>query len=135
MSVIQISRSTLDDMLAHAESAAPKECCGLLIGSAARVERAVRARNLRESATRFLVDPAAHFAAIKAARAEGATVVGVYHSHPSSAPVPSDRDLAEAAYPEYLYVIVVPRGPDRSREARAFRLVEGQFRSVELMIV
>jgi len=134
MSVIQISRSALEEMLAHAESAAPNECCGLLIGSAARVEHAARARNLCESPTRFRVDPAAHFGAIKAARAEGATVVGVYHSHPSSAPVPSDRDLAEAAYPEYLYVIVVPGGPDRSREARAFRLVEGQFKPVELRI-
>lgn len=121
-------------MLAHAQVAAPNECCGLLIGTAERVDRAVRARNLRESPTRFLVDPADHFAAIKSARAQRTAVVGVYHSHPASAAIPSEKDLAEASYPEYLYVIVVPPGVDRSGEAKAYRLAEGQFKSVELRI-
>ena len=94
-------------MLAHARAEAPRECCGLLIGKGESVVRSMRARNLDESATRYLIDPEDHFAAIRAARAEGLDVIGAYHSHPSSAPLPSPTDIAEAnSGSDFLYVIV-----------------------------
>ena len=95
------------DMLAHAREEAPRECCGLLVGREDVVTRNVRARNLDRAATRYLVDPQDHFAAIRSARAEGADVIGAYHSHPATAPVPSPSDIAEAdSAPGFLYVIV-----------------------------
>lgn len=94
-------------MLAHAREEAPRECCGLLVGRGESVVRSVRARNLDATATRYLIDPEDHFAAIRAARVEGLEVVGAYHSHPSSAPVPSPADVAEANNgSDFLYVIV-----------------------------
>jgi len=94
-------------MLAHARHEAPRECCGLLIGTTESVMRSVRARNLENGSTRYLIDPADHFAAIRSARADGLDVVGAYHSHPSSAPVPSTTDIAEAnSGVDFLYVIV-----------------------------
>ena len=94
-------------MLEHARREAPRECCGLLIGTAESVVRSVRARNLEDGATRYSVDPADHFAAVRSARADGLEVVGAYHSHPSSAPVPSTTDIAEAnSGADFLYVIV-----------------------------
>jgi proteasome lid subunit RPN8/RPN11 len=111
-------------MLAHARAEAPRECCGLLIGQGESVVRSVRARNLDVKATRYLVDPEDHFAAIRAARAEGLEVIGAYHSHPSSAPVPSATDIAEASSgPDFLYVIVSLIGDD----VRAYRMELGTF--------
>jgi proteasome lid subunit RPN8/RPN11 len=111
-------------MLAHAREEAPRECCGLLVGKGGSVERSVRARNLDASATRYLIDPEDHFTAIRAARAQGLEVVGAYHSHPSSAPVPSPTDVAEAnSGSDFLYVIVSLVNDD----VRAYRLERGAF--------
>jgi proteasome lid subunit RPN8/RPN11 len=126
---VRIRGEVADALLAHARTEAPLECCGLLLGAADRVDAAVPARNLLASATRFRVDPRAHFEALGLARERGLAVVGAYHSHPASAPVPSPRDLAEASYPDFLYLIVGL--PDRL--LRGYRLVEGNFRAVELV--
>ncbi len=120
-----VDRAAADAIVAHAREATPDECCGLLIGSPARIEDAHRARNLEASASRFLIDPQDHFAAIHAARAAGREVVGVYHSHPSTPATPSPTDLAEATYTEYAYMIVslASEPPD----VRIFRLDSGRF--------
>ena len=109
-------------MLAHARTEAPRECCGLLVGTGETVVRSVRARNLDTNATRYLIDPEDHFAAIRAAREERLEVIGAYHSHPSSAPVPSATDIAEAnSGPEFVYVIVSVVHED----VRAYRIDAG----------
>jgi proteasome lid subunit RPN8/RPN11 len=125
-----ISPAAIDVMIAHAREDAPRECCGLLIGSSDRIESAHRARNLEPSAARFLIDPQDHFAAIRAARAAGRAVVGVYHSHPSAAALPSPSDLAEVGYAEYAYAIVslASNPPD----VRVFRLEQGAFAEMSI---
>lgn len=119
-------------MDAHARAELPNECCGLLIGSGDQIARVARARNLRPSPTRYLIDPEDHFAAIRAARAEGLEVVGAYHSHPGAPPVPSATDLAEATDRHHLYVIVSPTA-EAPPEVRAFRLTGAGFEPVELV--
>lgn len=95
----------------HAAEASPQECCGLLIGTPDRIVHAHRARNVHASTTRYLIDPADHFAAIRQAREAGLDVIGAYHSHPASPPVPSATDLDEAL-PSFFYLIVGPRSGD-----------------------
>jgi proteasome lid subunit RPN8/RPN11 len=118
MSIV-IAPAVVEDVLAHAREEAPRECCGVLIGGEGTVERAVRARNLDGAPTRrYLIDPADHFRAIRAARALGKEVIGAYHSHPSGRAVPSPTDLAEANNgSEFVYVIVSPGDGD----VRAYR--------------
>jgi len=126
---VHIRREVVEQILAHARAEAPLECCGLLLGTRDRLEAALPARNLLASPARFEVDPVDHFGAIRRARDLGVEVVGVYHSHPASAPVPSPRDLAEASYPEFVYVIAsLPRA-----DLRAYRLLEGNFLPVALV--
>lgn len=116
-------------MLAHARAEAPRECCGLLVGKDASIIRSVRARNSANTATRYLIEPEDHFAAIRAARAEGLEIVGAYHSHPSSAPVPSPTDIAEAdSGADFLYVIVSLAND----EVRAYRINEGVCKPLAL---
>ena len=134
--MIDVLATALEAMVAHARADAPQESCGLLIGHANRIERVQRARNLRASPTEYLVDPTDHFAAIRAARADGLAVVGAYHSHPDSTAVPSPKDVAEASYPEFVYVIVSPRGDTRPEpEIRGYRLVNGILQEVNLVPV
>ena len=127
-----MDRAVRRAILDHARRALPDECCGLLIGAAAGAETQITlacpARNLRQSPTRYLIDPADHFAAIRSARRAGLAVVGAYHSHPASPPSPSPTDTQEANDAELLYVIASPI----LAEVRAYRLDGGRLRRVEL---
>jgi len=127
---VLVRATVLRDIARHAEQAAPNECCGLLIGTGAGVESVHPARNLRQSPTRYLVDPADHFAAIKSSRQAGLVVVGAYHSHPTSSAWPSQTDEQEASDADFLYLIVsLVTG-----ETRGFRLVEGRLQAVPLRV-
>jgi proteasome lid subunit RPN8/RPN11 len=106
-SELGIRASALEAIVAHAREAAPDECCGLLLGSATAVVDAARTRNIAaDPASRFFVDPKDHIDGRREARGRRLDVVGFYHSHPRSPAIPSERDRAEASYPDHLYLIV-----------------------------
>ena len=136
MKSVQLSQSALSDIVRHAREDAPNECCGLLVGDAHWIARAVRARNLQASSTRYLIDPVDHFAAIREARSAGQTVVGAYHSHVRAAAVPSETDVAESSGdPDFVYLIVSLEGGPDKEAARAFYLRDGSFEAVDLEVV
>ena len=124
-----LPRAVRDAVVAHAREAAPAECCGMLVGSPGAITSAVRARNLSDHPSRFLIDPKDHIQARRDARAAGLDVIGFYHSHPHSAAAPSATDAAEAAYPNHLYLIVGLKG-----EAADLRLYRFTGETFELQI-
>jgi proteasome lid subunit RPN8/RPN11 len=127
-----LPRGIRDAVVAHAREAAPRECCGILIGTPAAIVTAVRATNLSESPSRFLIDPRDHIDARREARAAGLEVVGFYHSHPHSDAVPSATDVAEALYAGLLYLIVGLVGNDA--DVRVYRFTGKAFELVELVL-
>jgi proteasome lid subunit RPN8/RPN11 len=131
--MLELPQAARDAMFRHAHAALPDECCGLLIGIESVVARTVPARNLRSSPTRYLVDPVAHFAAIRAARREGLCVIGAYHSHPTSAPKPSAVDLREAHATGFLYVIVSPGSSAGIDSLGAYRFDGRGFEAVDVV--
>ena len=119
--------------MAHARVEAPRDCCGLLVGSGLSVGEAVPARNIAAAANRFLVDPQDHINTLREARRRGLEIVGFYHSHPHSAAVPSATDREEASYPGHLYLIV-GLAADHP-EVRLFRFADGNFLEVRFVTV
>lgn len=132
MTRLRLTGRAADTILAHARATAPEECCGLLVGRGDRVERAAPTRNLRASRDRYLVDPVEHFAVRRAARAEGLTVVGAYHSHPGGPLRPSAVDLAEAFEIGFVYVIAGPDPAGRWGRLAAFRFAGEGFAELGL---
>jgi proteasome lid subunit RPN8/RPN11 len=132
---IAVRAGVIEAVLAHAREQAPDECCGLLIGTPALVERSFPARNARPGPSAYLIDPRDHFAAIKAAREAGAEIVGYYHSHPASPPEPSPRDLAEIVPGDHFYVIVSLAGSGLPDRVAAFWALAGNFQPVALVRV
>jgi proteasome lid subunit RPN8/RPN11 len=120
-----LSRGVHADLVAHARETAPAECCGLLIGAGQSITHAVRTRNVAADPNRFEIDPGDHIRARREWRARGLDVLGFYHSHPHSPALPSARDLAEALYPDHLYVIVSLANDQP--DVRAYRLSEHVF--------
>ena len=130
---MKIRQDVIARIVAHSVEDLPNECCGLLIGSADIVEDAVRARNIKRSRTKFQVEPADHFAAIRKARAAGLEVIGAYHSHPNGPSGPSDTDRARLTDPSMFHIIVsLAHG---TKTVRAFRLVDGNFSPLEIVPV
>src|SRR5581483_4621701 len=120
---MQIPAGIVEDMMKHAAEEATRECCGLMIGHGRDIVRSMRARNLDPSLSRYLIDPADHFAAIRDARASGLQVIGAYHSHPTGDPLPSASDVAEASGSvDFVYVIVAPQ----AAAYRAFSINNGR---------
>jgi proteasome lid subunit RPN8/RPN11 len=116
-----------DAVVAHARESAPAECCGMLVGTGGAISAAVRARNISDQPARFLIDPADHIQARRTARAAGLDVIGFYHSHPHSSAEPSPTDLAEAAYPNHVYLIVGLQA--ETAELRLYRFTGESFES------
>ena len=127
---MRIRRSVLDDIVRHARTDAPLECCGLLIGSVELVEESHRVANVRRSTTTFEIDPAGHFAAIRKARASNRAVVGAYHSHPVTAAVPSETDVREANDPQFVHLIVSLAGGEA--DVRAYLIGNGTVEPLPL---
>jgi proteasome lid subunit RPN8/RPN11 len=130
---VRIRQEAFDRLVAHALEERPNECCGLLIGTPDLVHDTVRARNLHKSPTRFQVEPADHFAAIRKARAAGLQVVGAYHSHPNGPSGPSETDRLRLNDPTQVHVIVsLAHG---TRTVRAFRFSGDSFSQLEFVPV
>jgi proteasome lid subunit RPN8/RPN11 len=117
-------------MVEHALAALPNECCGLLGGILGpdRV-RAVQRFPLVNSAAspkvEYLSEPRSMFAADRALRAAGLDVVAVYHSHPTSRPVPSKKDIA-ANYSETVINLIISLQGGQP-EVRAWWLWDGGY--------
>jgi proteasome lid subunit RPN8/RPN11 len=94
----------------EARAAFPGECCGLLEGKRdgdfIRITALHPARNLSSDNDRFEIDTADHFAAIRAARANGHEIAGCYHSHPNGKAEPSARDAEGAWEGDFIWLIL-----------------------------
>lgn len=109
--VLEVTSGVLATLRAEAAAAAPDECCGVLLGTAGRIEALLPAANIAaDRRVRFEIDPAALIAAHRAARAGGAQVLGYYHSHPAGHPVPSATDCEHASGDGRAWAIVAGRG-------------------------
>lgn len=103
-------------MLEHAKAELPNECCGVLAGvrdgDTLRVEAQFPLVNEAGSPVEYLSEPRSMFAAVKAMRERGLEIVAIYHSHPTTEPVPSKTDLARNYSPEVVNFIISLSGPE-----------------------
>src|SRR5262245_17238518 len=90
---LQIPGRLHAEMLAQAVAELPNECGGLLAGRDGRVTHRYPLTNALASPVRYESDPKELFAAEKDMRRQGTELLAIYHSHPTSEPVPSRTDL------------------------------------------
>ena len=97
-------------MIAQARAALPNECCGLLAGhvegEVGRVEAHYPLANAAASPIEYLSDPQSMFDAVRAMRKRGIDILAVYHSHPTSEPIPSRKDCERNFSEEVVNLIV-----------------------------
>ena len=127
-----------DEMLAHAQAELPAECCGLLAGrlpatndpqSSVTAEVRYPLLNRLQSPSEYESDPDSMFSAKRDWEARGIEVVAVYHSHPTSAPTPSKKDLERNYSEQVINFIISLAGP--IPETRGWWLRETDFEPAE----
>ena len=107
----------------------------MLVGTAGTVLRAVPAENTAADPFRnYEIAPAAYLAEVRRGRDEGTAVVGAYHSHPKSEPLPSPTDV-EMAFSDFLFVIAGPLTEGTELEVRAYLLGDGQLQEITLAVL
>jgi [CysO sulfur-carrier protein]-S-L-cysteine hydrolase len=125
-----IPRPIYEALLVHALAELPAECCGLLAGrlsadgTVGDVTHHYPLVNELNSPTEFLSDPYSMLRADKAIRSEGTDVLAVYHSHPTSDPVPSRKDRERNYSPRVMNLII---GTNETPEVRAWWLTETDY--------
>ncbi len=108
-----ITREVLNEIMSHAESTYPEECCGLLVATGGKkVVETMRMKNAFSGPKhdRYHIDPLELYKADRTVARRGLYVAGIYHSHPDYAASLSKFDL-EHSFPWYSYLVVsVPKG-------------------------
>ncbi len=109
--ILSLPRSIYEGIIWHALAEQPLECCGLLagvVGEAGVGE--VRLRypllNAAASPVEFESEPRSHLSADRDIRRQGWEVLAIYHSHPTSEPVPSRKDLERSWSDDVVNLIV-----------------------------
>jgi proteasome lid subunit RPN8/RPN11 len=113
-----------EEMLAQAAAELPNECCGLLAGIVSRSETAGTGNtpvarivqryplvNSAHSPREYDADPRGIFEAVRDSRQKGLELLAIYHSHPTTDPVPSRTDLARNSWPGVVSFIISLRSP------------------------
>jgi proteasome lid subunit RPN8/RPN11 len=143
-----IPTQILQAIYAHARTELPNECCGVLGGTIGADGTAVVAHcyelvNAAASPVEYLSEPGSMFRAERARRDAGVEFVAVYHSHPTSAPVPSKTDLARNYSENVMNLIVSMQSGEplmrgwwltatESREGEWEELVSDQFSAEQM---
>jgi proteasome lid subunit RPN8/RPN11 len=107
MTTVSIPRRLVNQILDQAQRSPLAEVCGLIGGRNGRPLRCYPIVNADPHPEHhFLMEPHQQIAAMREMRERGEGLFAIYHSHPDTPPLPSAEDLAQAAYPEALYLIV-----------------------------
>jgi [CysO sulfur-carrier protein]-S-L-cysteine hydrolase len=128
--VFAFPQTLYDEMVAHTQSNPAQEMCGLLSGRAGRVDRVWPVPNALRSPIAYRMDGPEFAEAMIGCEFEP---LGIYHSHPAGPPVPSPTDIAQAAYPESIYVVI--SWQTRPPSVRAFTIIEEQVTEVPIHIL
>ncbi|MGH2851802.1 MAG: Mov34/MPN/PAD-1 family protein [Solirubrobacteraceae bacterium] len=137
---MRIRRDLVEEMLGYALAERPRECCGLVAASgdeAVRVYPVVNTHDHPEYG--YVVDGRELLERLDEIEGEGWTLGAIYHSHPRTAPVPSQTDINLAFVPDVgpvwpgsLYIIV---GFETAEPCvRAYRIDSSTPEEVELSV-
>jgi [CysO sulfur-carrier protein]-S-L-cysteine hydrolase len=136
-----LPRNLYEEMLAQAFAEKPLECCGLLAGciepaenddSALRVGRVSQRYplvNAAGSEIEFLSDARSMKDACQDIDRRGLDILAVYHSHPTTEPIPSRKDLERNFSEEVMNLIISLRKP--MVEVRGWWLAAEGYREAE----
>ena len=134
MQPLVLTKEHLKKMIAHVDSQAPLEACGLLAGLNSKVETVLTVTNQAQSEVRYVMDPIEQLNAFEWIESNGLNLLGIFHSHPTGPETVSPTDIAESAY-EVVYVVLARMKDTQSWQARGFWIKDGTYDEVILHVI
>jgi len=131
---LELPRTLVNQILAHAQQSPDEEICGLISSKNSSATSYYRIANTAPDKThRFEMNGAEQIAAMKKMRVQDEELMAIVHSHPDAPTSPSTLDKKSNGYPE-LYYLVVSLNTKGVLELRCFLLIDGEFKSAELVL-
>jgi proteasome lid subunit RPN8/RPN11 len=141
---LQVPESVRDAMVAQALAEQPNECCGMLAGVLelpdvrhrliGRVVTRYPLVNALASPRRYEAQPRGLFDAHKGMRKAGLELLAIYHSHPTTEPVPSRTDLENNGYDDTVVHLIISLAV-MPPLIRAWRLTSVDYREEEWDVI
>lgn len=105
--IIVLPRTLATQLLRMAQQSPQTEVCGLVGARDGHAVSIYPVSNVAHTpSSRYHMEPAAQIDAMRRMREKGEELFAIYHSHPTTQAIPSAADLAEASYPDALYLII-----------------------------
>lgn len=133
--MLYLSHHQIYELVRLARAASPNEACGLLSGVKSTVHHISPARNTAlHPRTHFQAAAQDIYSAMQETDAQGWQLIGVFHSHPQSPPIPSPSDIADSrrAYPQMTHVIVSLAG--RKPTLKAWHISQTDIAAVDIVM-
>ena len=130
---LHIKRPLFQTILAHLQANYPLEACGILAGTANQAVHSYAIDNVLASPVAYEMDPQQQIRAIIDLEERGWEMTAIFHSHPTGPERPSPTDIAQAYYPECVYIIVSLADQDQP-VVRGFRIENGRYHEVALNV-
>lgn len=119
-------------MLNHCHEEKPLEACGLFGGVSGQVEAGFATDNAHRSPVLYKVDDRQLLQAFREIQNARQEIIGIYHSHVKTEPIPSLTDIDQATFPEAIYLIVSLA--HRRPLVRGWQIVDRQVTEVQVVI-
>lgn len=131
---MRIPQSLIDEMVAHARTDLPNECCGMVGGADGEASVVIPVTNSAASPLRFEMDPQGQYNALKEIEDGGQELLAIYHSHTKSAAYPSQTDVNQAVnWPDAIYLIVSLED-ENAPDVKGYWLKDLKIADAELVI-
>jgi aspartate racemase len=131
--VLRIEERIFRDMIEHLREVHPHEGCGLIAFSDNEPVKLYPGTNILRSSSRYRMSDIEVLRAVDDMDRQGWWLGAIYHSHPSSNPVPSTTDLREANWPDAL-MLIASRVTSQTPDLRAYRVIDGGLSYEEIGI-
>lgn len=131
--MLHMKQSVYEQMLTHLQTAYPLEGCGILGGPPGHATHFYAVENILRSPTAYEMNPTVQIQVMISLEERGLDMVGIVHSHPAGPERPSPTDVAQAYYPDAVYVIVSLA--NRAQPVvKAFQIGDGRYTAVPLLV-
>ncbi len=135
---VHLAADLVEAIVAHARADYPNEACGVIVGDRPAADagvalRWVPMRNEYASPLRYRIDSRDLYPVlVEIEDSDDLAFWAIVHSHVRSAAYPSPTDVAQAVFPDALYVLVSLEAGEPT--LGAYRIVDGTIFPVELVV-